>query len=296
MKKLLLTLALIVVTLVSATAAAPIKVLIVDGQNNHDWKGTTPWLKKLLEDTGKFTVETATTPPAKGDMTQFKPDFSKYNVVVSNYNGEPWTDATKAAFETFMKNGGGFVAVHAADNSFPEWKAYNEMIGVGGWGGRSEKSGPYVNYWEGKIIKDLAPGRGGSHGAQHEFVVETRDASHPIMKDIPAKWLHAKDELYDRLRGPAENLTVLATAYADPKTNGSGKHEPMLMVLNWGKGRIFHTTLGHARPEGKVAMECVGFITTFQRGTEWAATGKVTIPVPKDFPTADKVSIRADTK
>jgi type 1 glutamine amidotransferase len=296
MKKLLLTLALIAVTLASATAAAPIKVLIVDGQNNHDWKGTTPWLKKLLEDTGKFTVDTATTPPAKGDMTQFKPDFSKYDVVVSNYNGEPWTDATKAAFETFMKNGGGFVAVHAANNSFPEWKAYNEMIGVGGWGGRSEKSGPYVNYWEGKIIKDLAPGRGGSHGAQHEFVVETRDASHPIMKGIPAKWLHAKDELYDRLRGPAENLTVLATAYAEPKTNGSGKHEPMLMVLNWGKGRIFHTTLGHARPEGKVAMECVGFITTFQRGTEWAATGKVTIPVPKDFPTADKVSIRADTK
>lgn len=296
MKKLLLTLALIVVTLASATAAAPIKVLIVDGQNNHDWKGTTPWLKKQLEDTGKFTVETATTPPAKGDMSQFKPDFSKYDVVVSNYNGDPWSDATKAAFETFMKNGGGFVAVHAADNSFPEWKAYNEMIGVGGWGGRSEKSGPYVNYWEGKIIKDLTPGKGGSHGAQHEFVVETRDASHPIMKDIPAKWLHAKDELYDRLRGPAENLTVLATAYADPKTNGSGKHEPMLMVLNWGKGRIFHTTLGHARPEGKVAMECVGFITTFQRGTEWAATGKVTIPVPKDFPTADKVSIRADTK
>jgi uncharacterized protein len=296
MKKLLLTLALIVVTLASATAAAPIKVLIVDGQNNHDWKGTTPWLKKQLEDTGKFTVDTATTPPAKGDMSQFKPDFYKYDVVVSNYNGDPWSDATKAAFETFMKNGGGFVAVHAADNSFPEWKAYNEMIGVGGWGGRSEKSGPYVNYWEGKIIKDLTPGKGGSHGAQHEFVVETRDASHPIMKDIPAKWLHAKDELYDRLRGPAENLTVLATAYADPKTNGSGKHEPMLMVLNWGKGRIFHTTLGHARPEGKVAMECVGFITTFQRGTEWAATGKVTSPVPKDFPTADKVSIRADTK
>lgn len=296
MKKLLLTLALIVVTLASATAAAPIKVLIVDGQNNHDWKGTTPWLKKLLEDTGKFTVETATTPPAKGNMSQFKPDFSKYDVVVSNYNGDPWSDATKAAFEAFVKNGGGFVSVHAANNSFPEWKAYNEMIGLGGWGGRTEKNGPYVNYWEGKIIKDMVAGKGGSHGAQHEFVVETRDASHPITKGLPAKWLHAKDELYDRLRGPAENLTVLATAFADPKTGGSGKHEPMLMVLNWGKGRVFHTTLGHARPEGKIAMECVGFITTFQRGTEWVASGKVTIPVPRDFPAADKVSIRADVK
>lgn len=295
MKKLLLTFALLAVTLITATAA-PIKVLIVDGQNNHDWKGTTPWLKKQLEDTGKFTVAVATTPPAKGDMTKFNPDFSKYDVVVSNYNGEPWTDTTKAAFEAFVKNGGGFVSVHAANNSFPEWKAYNEMIGIGGWGGRSEKSGPYVNYWEGKIIKDLTPGKGGSHGAQHEFMVETRVADHPITQGLPAKWMHAKDELYDRLRGPAENMTVLATAYADPQKGGSGKNEPMLMVLNYGKGRVFHTTLGHARPEGKVAMECVGFIVTFQRGTEWAATGKVTQKVPKDFPTDKGVSLRPDVK
>jgi type 1 glutamine amidotransferase len=295
MKKLLLTCTLLV-ALIASAVAAPIKVLIVDGQNNHDWKGTTPWLKKLLEDTGKFTVEVATTPPAKGDMSTFKPEFAKFDVVVSNYNGEPWSDATKAAFEAFVKNGGGFVAVHAADNSFPEWPAYNQMIGIGGWGGRSEKSGPYVNYWEGKIIKDLAPGKGGSHGAQHEFLVETRDANHPIMKGLPEKWLHAKDELYDRLRGPAENLTVLATAFADPAKGGSGKNEPMLMTLSFGKGRVFHTTLGHARPEGKPAMECVGFITTFQRGTEWVATGKVTIPVPKDFPTAEKSSLRPDVK
>ena len=295
MKRFLLTCALLTITLASAIAA-PIKVLIVDGQNNHDWKGTTPWLKKLLEETGKFTVDVATTPPAKGDMSSFKPDFAKYEVVVSNYNGESWSDATKAAFEEFVKKGGGFVAVHAADNSFPEWKAYNEMIGIGGWGGRTEKSGPYVNYWQGKIVKDLAPGRGGSHGAQHEFLVETIVADHPIMQGLPSKWLHAKDELYDRLRGPAENLTVLATAFADPAKGGSGKNEPMLMVLNWGKGRIFHTTLGHARPEGKPAMECVGFITTFQRGTEWVATGKVSIPVPKDFPTAEKSSLRPDQK
>jgi len=295
MKKFLLTCTLLV-ALIASAVAAPIKVLIVDGQNNHDWKGTTPWLKKLLEDTGKFTVEVATTPPAKGDMSTFKPEFAKFDVVVSNYNGEPWSDATKAAFEAFVKNGGGFVSVHAADNSFPEWPAYNAMIGIGGWGGRSEKSGPYVNYVDGKIVKDTTAGRGGSHGAQHEFLVETRDASHPIMKGLPEKWLHAKDELYDRLRGPAENLTVLATAYADPAKNGSGKNEPMLMVLSFGKGRVFHTTMGHASPGQKPAMECVGFITTFQRGTEWVATGKVTIPVPKDFPTAEKVSVRPEVK
>ena len=100
--------------------------------------------------------------------------------------------------------------------------------------------------------------------------------------------MHAKDELYDRLRGPAENLHVLATAYSDPATRGAGFHEPMLMTISYGKGRVFHTTLGHALE----AIQCVGFITTLQRGAEWAATGKVTQKVPSDFPTADKTSSR----
>lgn len=262
-------------------AADKIRVLIIDGQNNHAWQQTTPVLKQILEHTGMFVVDVATTPPAKGDMKSFKPKFGDYKVIVSNYNGEPWSDETKAAFEAYVKGGGGFVSVHAANNSFPEWKAYNEMIGLGGWGGRTEKDGPYVRYWEGKIIKDLSPGRGGSHGARHPFVLEVRDSNHPITKGLPAKFAHAQDELYDRLRGPAENLTVLATAYAAPQTGGSGANEPMLMALNYGSGRVFHTTLGH----DVVAMKCVAFTTTLQRGTEWAATGKATIPVPKDFPT-----------
>ncbi|MBL8235226.1 MAG: ThuA domain-containing protein, partial [Bryobacterales bacterium] len=89
-------------------------------------------------------------------------------------------------------------------------------------------------------------------------------------------------------RGPAENLTVLATAWADPATGGSGEHEPVLMTIRYGKGRVFHTVLGH----GVEAMQCAGFVTTFQRGTEWAATGKVTLKVPADFPSAAQVSMR----
>ena len=281
--------ALVLPALVSCSQAADkIRVLIIDGQNNHDWKSTTPVLKQILEHSGKFAVDVATTPPGKsGKMGEFKPKFADYKVIMSNYNGEPWSDETKAAFEAFVKGGGGFVSVHAANNSFPEWKAYNEMIGIGGWGGRTEKDGPYVKYWEGRIIKDLSPGRGGSHGARHPFVLEVRDANHPITKGLPAKFAHAQDELYDRLRGPAENLTVLATAYANPAMGGSGANEPMLMALTFGSGRVFHTTLGH----DTVSVKCVAFATTLQRGTEWVATGKVTVPLPKDFPKDDAVVV-----
>jgi type 1 glutamine amidotransferase len=267
---------------------APMKVLIVDGQNNHDWKRTTPELRKILEDSGLFAAEVATSPPKGDDMGGFKPDFSAYRVIVSNYNGEPWSKETQAAFEKYVRDGGGFVSVHAADNAFPEWKEYNEMIAVGGWGDRNEKSGPYLRLREGKWVHDDTPGRGGSHGAQHEFVVEMRDAEHPIMRGLPAKWLHGKDELYDRLRGPARNVTVLASALSTKATNGSGEHEPMLMTISYGKGRVFHTAMGHAME----AIHCVGFAVTLQRGTEWAATGKVTQKVPAGFPTADKVSSR----
>ncbi len=265
-------------------AEEKIRVLIVDGQNNHAWKATTPVLKSILENTQKFQVDVATSPPK--DTKGFHPEFSKYAVIVSNYNGNEWPTETKNDFIKYIENGGGLVVVHAADNSFPKWPEYNKMIGIGGWGGRNEKSGPYIRLRDGKFIQDTSKGRGGSHGQQHDFLIESRNSEHPIMKDLPSKWLHVKDELYDRLRGPAENVTVLATAFADPKKGGSGEIEPMLMVIPYGKGKVFHTTLGHS-PE---AMKCVGFATIFARGTEWVATGKVTVPIPSNFPTLDKTS------
>lgn len=272
--------------------AAQIKVLIVDGQNNHDYKSITPHQKKILEETGLFTVDVATSPAKGGDMKTFRPKFSDYKVVVSNYNGESWSDETKRDFEEYVKGGGGFVCVHAADNSFPDWPAYNEMIGLGGWGDRTEKSGPYLRLRDGKWTKDMTPGRGGSHGKQHEFLMTTHAADHPIMKGLPSKWMHAKDELYDRLRGPAEGILVLASAPATKEMGGSGEEEPLLMVREYGKGRVFHTALGHNNGPDITAQRCVGFTVTLQRGVEWAATGKVTQKVPADFPTAEKVSLR----
>ena len=273
------------------TDRAFLKALIVNGQSNHDWKTSSPILKQTLEQTGLFKVDIATSPPKGGDMENFKPNFAACDVVVLDYNGDSWSEQTKAAFVEYVKSGGGVVVYHAASNAFPDWKEFNEIIGLGGWGGRNEKSGPYV-YWEdGKIVRDMSPGRGGEHGPQHAFQVINRNRKHPITKGLPAKWMHAKDELYARLRGPAGNLTVLATAYSNPEQRGTGRHEPILFTVTYGRGRTFHTVLGHVGggSTSLPPMECVGFIVTFQRGAEWAATGKVTQKVPAEFPTAGQV-------
>ena len=272
------------------------KALIVTGQNNHNWKASSPVLKQLLEQTGLFSANIALTPEKKGDMTTFNPDFSKYDVVVLDYNGDSWSEKTKTAFVDFVSNGGGAVIFHGADNAFPEWKEFNLMAGLGGWGGRNEKDGPYVYYNNDKMVIDTAAGRGGSHGKRSEFEVRIRSTEHPITKGLPVRWVHGSDELYSELRGPAKNMEILATAMSQKNAGGSGRHEPTLMTISYGKGRIFHTVLGHADEGGGPAMECAGFIATYQRGAEWAASGNVTQKVPYDFPNAAGASLRTGFK
>ena len=296
--------------------AQEIKALIIDGQNNHGvWPKGTVMMKQYLEETGLFSVDVERTAytwqgedlitafPLKGGKQtvakpepmpdpNFKPDFFKYEVIISNFGwrAAPWPEETQRSLESFVRNGGGLVIVHAASNAWGEWEEFNKMIGLGGWGGRTEKHGPYVYYNDsGDLIRDNSPGAGGSHGPEHQFQIMIRDVSHPITKGMPVKWLHTQDELYDRLRGPAENMHILATAFSDPEKKGTGRHEPMIFTIDYGKGRVFHTPMGHQ----DYSLECVGFIETFRRGTEWASTGKVrNREIPQDFPAADKVSRR----
>jgi type 1 glutamine amidotransferase len=263
-----------------ALAAEAIPVMILDGESAgtyHAWQTTTPVLRKQLEDTGLFKVDVVTAPPAGADFSAFKPEFSKYRAVVLNYDApdERWSASLKQSFETYVAAGGGLVIVHAADNAFPGWPAFNEMAGIGGWRNRNEKAGPYWYFKDGKLVSDESPGIAGSHGRRIPYTITVR-AQHPITAGLPPSWTHDADELYARMRGPGRNMTVLATAYSDPANAGSGRDEPQLMVLQFGKGRVFHTTLGH----DLVAINSLDFVVTLQRGTEWAATGAVTQKVP----------------
>lgn len=281
----------------SGEAQEKSNILVVTGQSNryHNWQIQGVAFQRILNKTNLFDVDVVTSPAAGEDMSRFKPSWSDYDAVVLDYEGDDWSDETNKTFEAYVKGGGGLVVVHGTDNAFPKWKAYNEMIGVGGWGGRTEEVGPKVRWRDGKMVLDASKGTA-VHPSKHDFVVVSRAVEHPIMKGLPAAWLHANDELYSQLRGPAQNLTVLATASAKTTMrNGTGENEPVLMAISHGKGRVFHTTLGHVGPRDKEPVDsisCVGFIVTLQRGTEWAATGEVTQKIPVDFPSADAVAVR----
>ena len=311
-----------------------LKALIIDGQNNHYiWPKSTMMMKDYLEQTGIFEVEIYRTDTIwLGDkykasrpgtiekyiteypfhpekhFISYKPvktsnvqiDFSNYDVIVSNFGNmaAKWPETTQAKFVDYMKKGGGLVVVHAADNSWAEWEEFNKMIALGGWGGRDHTSGSYAYYdANGKLQIDNSEGLAGSHGPEHEFVITICEPEHPIMKGLPRKWLHAKDELYTHLRGPFEKATILATSETERITGKGKKHKsgqedvwnvPVLMTIEYGEGRVFHSTLGHF----DYSMECAGFITTFQRGAEWAARGVVSQSLPDDFPAENSTSSR----
>jgi type 1 glutamine amidotransferase/HEAT repeat protein len=222
---------------------APLRVLILTGANNHDWKSTTPVMKDILERTGRFRV-TVTENPAECDLSTFR----QYDALVDNYNGPlRWGEKTEAALLAYVKGGGGFVVIHAADNAFSDWPEFLPLIG-GAW-------------------------RGGSgHGKYYRYVVHLVDTAHPITRGM-TDFLNAPDELYHRLE-MAKDLHLLATAYSATEMGGTGRDEPMVWTVDYGEGRMCQIAMGH----GAESMRGIGFTVLLTRGTEWAATGKVTLP------------------
>ena len=299
MKRLLTLLLLAIIAAITpACSREPIKALIISGQNNHNWQVSHLVLQKILDQSGLFTSDIVLTAKAGGDMSTFLPNFSDYDVVVLDYNGDRWSAETDAAFLEYVKAGGGVVIYHAADNAFAEWEEFNKIIALGGWENRTEKAGPYYYLVDGKPTLDYSAGPGGSHGAEREYPMHARNTTHPIVKGLPDGRIHGRDEIYDRMRGPANIKDLLYSGYADAERGGSGREEPLVFTVDYGKARIFHLMLGHCGPNEKnnPAMQCAGFQTLLLRGAEWAATGKVTQPVPADFPTAEKPSFRLDYK
>jgi sugar lactone lactonase YvrE/type 1 glutamine amidotransferase len=278
-----------------AEAARKLKVLIVDGQNNHNWKSTSPLMKSFLEKTGRFSVSVVTTPPKNSSeelWDQFRPRFSQFDLMLSNYNGNLWPKRVQRKLEEFVSQGGGVVVVHAANNAFPQWPEWNKMIGLG-W--RNSNYGDRITLDDGGNVERTAKGDGprAGHGPQHSYSVVVRDRRHPVMQGMPVEWRHVKDELYHGQRGPALNMSILATAYSAPEKQGTDANEPMVWWIPYGKGRVFTTVLGHVGRNSKDlgAMQCVGFQTIVSRGCEWVVTGKVTLPIPKNFPTAAETSL-----
>ncbi len=289
----------------SASSAERLKLLIVDGQNNHNWRSTTPVLKSFLEGSGRFTVSVVTSPPRirinkklpktkqaeiraaqQEAWDDFRPVFANYDVVLSNYNGELWPAPVQRSLEKYMLNGGGLVIVHAANNAFPQWSEFNKMIGLG-WRGNGFGERVTVGT-DGKVVRTpKGKGPGAGHGPQHAFSIVIRDTKHPVTQGMPREWMHFKDELYHGQRGPGLNMHILATAYSAKDKRGTETNEPMVWWIPYGKGKVFTTVMGHA----DYSMKCVGFQTVVLRGAEWVATGKVTIPVPKHFPTATETSV-----
>jgi hypothetical protein len=271
--------------------------MLLTGQSSiyHDWQKSSRIIEGILDDAERFDLDVVTTPPAGEPMDDFSPAWSDYEVVVMDYDGDAWPATTRQSFVDYVAGGGGLVLVHAADNAFPDWPEFQEMAGVGGWRGRDESAGPMLRWRDGHAVVETGSGTA-QHPPPHDFRVETRAPDHPVMRGLPTLWMQAHDELYSQLRGPARNVAILATARAETSLpNGTGEHEPILMAIRYGNGRVFHTTLGHVGPRDELpvaTMGSVGFIVTLQRGTEWAASGHVTQAVPADFPGPDAPVLR----
>lgn len=232
-----------------------IPTLLLSGQNNHDWTRSTPFVRDLLEATGKFSVDVTENP---SEVLEDAARLGGYDLIFSDYNGPEWSEPAKKNFERAIAGGTGLVILHAADNAFPGWVAYEKMGAI---------------MWR----------EGAGHGAFHEFLVTIRNREHPITRGMEDFLIW--DELYHHL-APMHGVPyeILATGFSSLESGGTGKDEPVMLTTQYGQGRVFHLVLGHVWPGAldptykgstMITFENPGFQTALVRGCEWAATGEV---------------------
>ncbi|HVZ64723.1 MAG TPA: ThuA domain-containing protein [Lacunisphaera sp.] len=290
------TCAVLAQTAAASAAEPPIRVLIVDGYSNHDWRLTTALIRGILEPTGQFQVDVSTAPATKNapGWDAWRPKFSAYDVVIQTCNdlggGPPWPSAVQQDFETFVRNGGGVYVWHSGNNAFADWPAYNDMIGLG-W--RKKDFGEALTVGAGEKIVRIPAGEGRDtgHGARHDTVVH-RLGDHPIHAGLPRAWLTPDIEVYYYARGPAKKLAVLSYGH-DPVTNMDW---PLEWTVAYGRGRVYTSTFGHVwkGDTQPTRMRCAGLQTVVVRALQWLAGRPANWPVPPDFPTANKLSVRGE--
>lgn len=276
---------------VSARPERDLRVLIVDGFNNHDWEATSRAIRSILVQDGGFVVEVSTVPDSRDEAwIQWNPPFRNYDLVVQNTNdidgAGAWPASAQKSLEQYVSGGGGLLVFHSANNAFPDWLEYNKMIGLG-W--RDKDFGPSVVIHGGKPqVIPAGVGENTDHGERVDARI-TRLGDHPIHRGLPRTWMAADLEIYRYARGPMQNLTVLSYA-RDPMT---GVHFPTEWVVGYGRGRVYNSTFGHDWYGGKgepPGIRCMGFRTILCRAARWLAGADVPQDVPVGFPSSDRTS------
>jgi type 1 glutamine amidotransferase len=227
-----------------------LKLLVLSGMNNHPWKQTTAALEKMYRESGRFDVVTTNDPST---LTAEK--LSGFDVVVSNWTNYPseervWGERAEKALMDFVREGKGFVVFHAASSCFHTWEDYQKLIGA---------------TW----------GKNTGHGNIHTFEVTVEDVNHPITGGVER--FSIRDELWHRMQVQPE-AHIICRAYSSTEQDGTGDYEPVAFTTSFGKGRGFNLVLGH--DTNAMANPCWKLLML--RGTEWAATGRVTIDIPLD--------------
>ena len=282
---------------VFAQKSNAIRVLIVDGFSNHDWKQTTAVMKWILEESKRFDVDVSTVPADKIARSTWLPHFEKYDVVIQNTNNIHnqelrWSVQAEKTLEKYVENGGGLYILHSANNAFPHWSEYDEMIGLG-WRKDSVGCALEIDLDKRIVVHKPGEGEGTGHGDRFDALIQIL-TRHPINENYPSEWRTVNTEVYGFPRGPAKNLTVLSYAFDSTSTR---RMWPVEWVVAYGKGRVYNSSLGHLwrGEEFPPAYRCVGYQTTVIRAAEWLATGEVTYPLPENFPTRDSPSLREET-